>query len=221
MLTISGKTDRSLCDGIQRRRFLQVGALSAFGLSLPGLLRAEQSGQSFASSKKSVILIWMHGGPSQLDTFDMKPLAPAEYRGPWKPIASDLPGLDVCELLPEHAKVMKHCTIIRSFSHNNGDHWAAAHWMLTGRLGATGADRKPRQPSMGAVASHLLGPTRPGSLASVNMNDGGLDITAERGSESITIPSGMANSVTATKPVVCRQVITRASRWSTVSANNG
>lgn len=164
-----------LCDGIPRRRMLQIGALGAFGLSLSDLVRAEQSLplHSAARSKKSVILIWMHGGPSQLDTFDMKPDAPREYRGAFKPIASNLPGLDVCELLPEHAKVMDKCTIIRSFSHGNGDHWAAAHWMLTGRLGANGSDRKPRYPSMGAVASHLLGPTQPGSLASVNMNDGG------------------------------------------------
>ncbi|MCA9060990.1 MAG: DUF1501 domain-containing protein, partial [Planctomycetaceae bacterium] len=70
-------------------------------------------------------------------------------------------------------KVMDKCTVIRSFSHGNADHWAAAHWMLTGRLGSTGADRAPRYPSMGAVASHLLGPTQSGSLSSVNMNDGG------------------------------------------------
>jgi len=171
-LNISSKHQRSLCDGIGRRRFLQIGGLSAFGLGLPGLLKAESQRPS-GRSKKSVILIWMHGGPSQLDTFDLKPLAPAEYRGPFTPIASSLPGLDVCELLPEHAKVMDKCTVIRSFSHNNGDHWAAAHWMLTGRLGANGSDRVPRQPSMGAVASHLLGPTQAGSLANVNINDGG------------------------------------------------
>ena len=172
MLTINGAINRSLCDGIPRRRFLEIGGLSAFGLSLPGLLRAEQQ-DGATRSKRSVILIWMHGGPSQLDTFDMKPLAPREYRGPWEPVSSSLPGLDVCELLPEHAKVMQHCTVIRSLSHGNGDHWAAAHWMLTGRLGATGRDRKPRQPSMGAVASHLLGPVRRGALPTVNMNDGG------------------------------------------------
>ena len=89
------------------------------------------------------------------------------------PIGTNLPGLDICELLPAHAKVMDKCTVIRSFSHGNGDHWAAAHWMLTGRTGATGGDRKPRYPSMGAVASHLLGPKVPGALAAVNMNDGG------------------------------------------------
>lgn len=174
MLNVLGESKgrNAFCDRIGRRRMLQIGGLGAFGLGLPQLLRAEQS-QAATSSPKSVILIWMHGGPSQLDTFDMKPLAPREYRGPFSPVASALPGLDVCELLPEHAKVMDRCTVIRSLSHGNGDHWAAAHWMLTGRLGATGSDRPARQPSMGAVASHLLGPTQPGSLANVNMNDGG------------------------------------------------
>ena len=142
------------------------------GLSLADVLRAEAS-SGHGASKKAVILIWQHGGPSQLDTFDMKPFAPSEYRGPYQSVASTLPGLDVCELMPHHAKVMDRCTVIRSFSHGNGDHWAAAHWMLTGRLGANGSDRIPRQPSIGAVASHLLGPTQPGSLSSVNINDGG------------------------------------------------
>ena len=139
-------TAHRFCDRQSRRRMLQIGALSAFGLSLPKLLQAEQSGFTHpaARSRKSVILVWMHGGPSQLDMYDMKPQAPAEYRGPFRPIASSLPGLDVCELLPEHARIMQHCSIIRSFSHGNGDHWAAAHWMLTGRTGATGADRMPR-----------------------------------------------------------------------------
>jgi len=163
------------CDGLSRRRMLHIGGLCTFGLGLEGLLRAEQAGlvHPAAKSKKSVILVWMHGGPSQLDTFDMKPDAPAECRGPFAPIGTNVPGIDVCELLPEHAKVMDKCTVIRSFSHGNADHWAAAHWMLTGRLGANGSDRMPRYPSMGAVAARLLGPTQPGSLANVNMNDGG------------------------------------------------
>ena len=177
MLNIFGnrKDANSFCDRISRRRIIQVGGLGVFGLNLADILKSEQvnAAHPAAGSKKSVILVWMHGGPSQLDTFDMKPLAPREYRGPFSPISSNLPGLEVCELFPEQAKVMDKCTVIRSFSHGNGDHWAAAHWMLTGRLGSTGSDRKPRQPSMGAVASHLLGPTQPGSLPSVNMNDGG------------------------------------------------
>lgn len=170
MLRVQGHSTR-LCDSVTRRKFLQIGGLAPLGWMLSDQLRAEaRSGQR---AQKSVILIWQHGGPSQLDTFDMKPLAPAEYRGPFQSIDSSLPGLPVCELMPCQARVMDRCTVIRSFSHNNGDHWAAAHWMLTGRLGANGSDRVPRQPSMGAVMSHLLGPTRPGSLASVNMNDGG------------------------------------------------
>ncbi|MCA9082578.1 MAG: DUF1501 domain-containing protein [Planctomycetaceae bacterium] len=175
MLNIIGRSDRgaSFCDRVARRRFLQIGGLSTFGFGLPSLLKAERTMESGSQSRKSVILIWMHGGPSQLDTFDMKPQAPLEYRGAFSPIASSLSGLDVCELLPEHAKVMDKCTVIRSFSHGNGDHWAAAHWMLTGRLGANGSDRHPRHPSMSAVAAHLLGPTMKGSLANVNMNDGG------------------------------------------------
>ena len=178
MLEIRGAA-HTFCDGISRRRFIEVGSLGAFGLTLSHLLRREAGAADAAgrtvrhSSKRSVILIWQHGGPSQLDTFDMKPLAPAEYRGPYRPIASALPGLDVCELCPAQARVMDKCTVIRSYSHGNGDHWAAAHWMLTGRTGANGSDRVPRQPSMGAVASHLLGPRKPGALASVNMNDGG------------------------------------------------
>lgn len=176
MLSIVGGSDGgAFCDRLTRRRMLRIGGLAPLGLGLPALLRAEQAGlvHPAARSKKSVILVWMHGGPSQLETFDMKPDAPAEYRGAFSPVRSNVPGIDVCELLPEHAKVMDKCTVIRSFSHGNGDHWAAAHWMLTGRLGATGNDRKPRYPSMGAVASHLLGPTQHGSLAAVNMNDGG------------------------------------------------
>ena len=181
MLRFEQGVSQRFCDGISRRRFLEVGSLSAFGLSLASVLRSEQrvaaadaSGRgSRHSSNRSIILVWQHGGPSQLETFDMKPLAPAEVRGPYRPIASSLPGLDVCELCPEQAKVMDKCTVIRSFTHGNADHWAAAHWMLTGRLGANGSDRVPRQPSMGAVASHLMGPKQPGVLTTINMNDGG------------------------------------------------
>ncbi|MCA9168388.1 MAG: DUF1501 domain-containing protein [Planctomycetales bacterium] len=170
MLKLIGTSGR-LCDGVSRRRFIEVGALSAFGLSLPQLLRAEQQRQR--TSPRSVILIWQHGGPSQLDTFDMKPMNAEEVRGPYKSIGTKLTGVPICELMPYHAQVLDKCTIIRSFTHGNGDHWAAAHWMLTGYLGANGSDRMPRNPSMGAVMSHLLGPRANGVPAAVNMNDGG------------------------------------------------
>lgn len=171
MLTLSGISNGRLCNGVSRRRFIQIGSLSLFGLTLPDLLRAEA--RHPRQSKRSVILIWQHGGPSQLDTFDMKPAAVEEVRGPYQPISTNLPGLQICQLMPYHAKVMDKCTIIRSFTHNNSDHWAAAHWLLTGYLGATGADRAARNPSMGAVASLLLGPRQSGVPATVNINDGG------------------------------------------------
>ena len=97
MLRINHGQTRPFCDGVSRRRFLEIGSLGAFGLSLSSLLRSETvaadaSGRGIQhASKRSVILIWQHGGPSQLDTFDMKPLAPSEIRGPYRSIASSLP----------------------------------------------------------------------------------------------------------------------------------
>ncbi|MCA9199289.1 MAG: DUF1501 domain-containing protein [Planctomycetales bacterium] len=170
MLTIHGQRTK-FCDRIPRRQFIQLGALGAFGLTLPDLLRAEATNPH--KSKRSVILIWQHGGPSQLDTFDMKPNQVEEVRGPYQSIGTNLPGLQICELMPYHAKIMDKCSIIRSFTHGNGDHWAAAHWMLTGYLGANGSDRAARDPSMGAVASYLLGPRKTGVPSTININDGG------------------------------------------------
>lgn len=177
MLRIEGKSNGRLCDGVSRRKFIEIGALSAFGLTLADCLRMEASAKQVdpnsRNSKRSVILIWQHGGPSQLDTFDMKMDQPVEVRGPYTPINTNVPGIQVSELMKYHAKVMDKCAIIRSFTHGNGDHWAAAHWMLTGYLGATGADRAPRNPSMGAIASKLLGPVRSGVPTGININDGG------------------------------------------------
>ena len=172
MLRLTGGSDGRLCNGMSRRKFLEVGSIGALGLALPDLLRHEARGAEYKSDK-SVILIWQHGGPSQLDTFDMKPQAPSQVRGPYQSIASALPGLRVGELLPYQARIMDKVSVIRSFSHGNGDHWAAAHWMLTAFLGSTGSDRRPRNPSMGACVSTLLGPRDPGVPATVNFNDGG------------------------------------------------
>ncbi len=174
MLQISSHSSNRFCDGLNRRRFIQIGALGLGGFTLADLMKLEASGAARQhSSKRSVILIWQHGGPSQLDTFDMKPDQPSEVRGPYESIETKLPGLRICELMPHHADVMDKCTIIRSFTHGNGDHWAAAHWLLTGYVGANGSDRIPRNPSMQAIASQLLGPRRPGVPSGINMNDGG------------------------------------------------
>ena len=127
---------RRFCDGIDRRRFMAVGSLGFFGLSLEHLLAAESSsgesapGTAGRHNNRSVILIWQHGGPSQLDTFDMKPAASSEVRGLYQSIATKLPGVRICEKMPYHAEVMDKVNIIRSFTHTTNDHFAGAHWML-------------------------------------------------------------------------------------------
>jgi len=169
MLYLTGNS-RRFCDGIDRRSFIAVGSLGFFGLSLRDLLAAQDSGQQ---KDRSVILVWQHGGPSQLDTFDMKPDAASEVRGPYQSIASTLPGVRISELMPYHAKVMDKVSIIRSFTHTTNDHFAGAHWILTGYFGATGREKTPHNPSMGSNVAHLLGTRRSGVPPYVNINDGG------------------------------------------------
>lgn len=174
MLKITNNSRSQVCGGVSRRRFIQVGALGLGGFGLADLMKLEAQGATRQhASKRSVILIWQHGGPSQLDTFDMKTDQPSEVRGPYESIETTIPGMRICELMPHHADVMDKCTIIRSFTHGNGDHWAAAHWLLTGYVGANGSDRIPRNPSMQAISSQLLGPRRHGVPSGINMNDGG------------------------------------------------
>src|SRR5260221_14330663 len=148
MLEVRTGPQQELCDGTTRRDFVRAGFLGIVGLSLADIFRLEaaQAAQLGvpAGNNKNVILIWLHGGQTQLDTYDMKPEAPAEVRGPFKPIKTNVSGLEICELLPRMAKVMDRVTIHRGFNHPNNDHYAAAHWMLTGNLGATGGDQTPR-----------------------------------------------------------------------------
>src|SRR5262245_16413258 len=150
------------CGGPSRRSFLKIGGLSLFGLSLPRVLEA-RAAQAPASRKDvNCILLWMGGGPSNIDTFDMKPDAPAEIRGEFKPIASKVHGVRVCEHLPRMAKQMDKVCLVRSVSHaESGDHVAATHYMLTGypqRPDPTGQPINPLiYPSYGAVVSREKG----------------------------------------------------------------
>lgn len=116
---------------LSRRRMLQVGALGTLGLSLPTALRAEaRSGLKVRA--KSVIFLHQFGGVPQQDTFDMKPGAPAELRGEFKPIASSLPGVGVCELLPRTSRIMNYLTVVRSVNHRTSAHNSAAYYSLVG-----------------------------------------------------------------------------------------
>ncbi len=116
---------------LSRRQMLQVGALGTLGLSLPAALRAEAQ-SSLKVRAKSVIFLHQFGGPAHQDTFDMKPDAPAELRGEFKPIPSSLPGLNVCELLPRVSRIMHNFTVVRSVNHRVGAHNSATYYSLTG-----------------------------------------------------------------------------------------
>src|SRR5436309_858949 len=155
MLTIYGPRQR-FCDGISRRNFLKIGALGLGGLTLPQLLQAEaQSG--IRRSHKAVIMIFLPGGPSHQDIFDLKMDAPAEIRGEFKPIRTNVPGIDICEHLPKIAGMMDQLAVIRSVVGSEGHH--AAFQCLTGRT----HNRQPQGgwPSLGSVVSRLQGPTNP------------------------------------------------------------
>jgi hypothetical protein len=137
---------------------LQVGALGTLGLTLPAALRAEeQSGLKVRA--RSVIFLHQFGGPAHQDTFDMKPDAPAEIRGEFKPIRSSLSGLDVCELLPRVSRIMHNFTVVRSVNHRIGAHNSATYYSLTGHtpqvdiVSATAS--KSDFPAYGSVVSKL------------------------------------------------------------------
>jgi hypothetical protein len=146
--------------GLSRRSFVQLGAAGLASLGLPDLLRLKEASAANGGPSKDtrVIVIWLDGGPSHMDTYDMKPYAPAEYRGIWRPIRTNVPGIQVSELFPKQAKVADKFSIVRSLWHNDGDHFGGAHRMLTGRPGATGADTTGKCPSIGSIATKVTGP---------------------------------------------------------------
>jgi hypothetical protein len=152
MLMISGSKQR-FCDGVSRRNFLQIGALSLGGLTLPQLLRAESLTGS--PSKKSIINIYLPGGPSHMDMFDLKPLAPREFRGEFSPIDTNVPGMEICEHLPALAKVADKFSVIRSISRVFEEHdpsYSASGWSFNSLREMGG------RPSLGSVMSKLWGP---------------------------------------------------------------
>jgi hypothetical protein len=150
------------CTGVTRRSFLQAGALG--GLSLAGLsrLRAEEAARP---KDAAVILFWLSGGPGHMETWDPKPDAVAQYRGPFGAIRTSVPGVQFGELLPESARIMDRLAVLRSVNHGTGDHTKANHWMLTGFEGPNfnAPDFKvQRRPSMGSAVAKLRASNRPG-----------------------------------------------------------
>lgn len=164
-IALSAAGSRS-CDGVTRRNFLQIGA-PLLGLGLADLLRGEARAAGYSpgagrpSSKKSLIVFWTDGGMSQQDTYDMKPEAPSEYRGMYRPIPTSVPGIVVGERFPLQAKVMHRLALVRSVHHENGIHAPSAHWMLTGYFGPTLARNAAQKPCLGSVISRSLGARQP------------------------------------------------------------
>jgi hypothetical protein len=157
MFRVFGGSARD-CDGITRRSFLQAGVLGLSGLALPDLLRLRASAASVASHGRSVILLWLSGGPGHMETWDPKPDAPSQFRGPLGAIGTSLPGVQLSELLPEQARLMEKLAILRSVIHGTGDHTKGNHWMLTGFEGpAFNApdNQVQRRPAIGSAVARL------------------------------------------------------------------
>jgi uncharacterized protein (DUF1501 family) len=154
----------SNCQGMTRRNFLQAGVLG--GLTLPGLLRqrAARAAQGQPARDTSVILFWCSGGPGHMETWDPKPAALAEFRGPFDAIATRVPGIRFGELLPCQARVADKLAVIRGVNHGSGDHTACNHWMLTGFQGPRfdAQDLAQLRPAMGSAVALLRGANQTG-----------------------------------------------------------
>jgi hypothetical protein len=155
MLELHGHGRSHTCNGVARRDFLRVGALGALGLSLPQYLAAQEQGAiKSGHDGRAAILIFNLGAPSQLDTWDMKPDAPAEIRGPFQPISTKSADIQISEIFPKHAQVADKFSIVRSCYHTAAAvHDAGWQMMQTGRLFSGGVET----PHIGAAVSYLRG----------------------------------------------------------------
>ena len=140
------------CDGVSRRDALRIGSLTGLGLGLSDLFRGQATAiEPRVGRAKSCILLWLDGGPSHLETFDLKPTAPAEVRGPFQPISTNVSGIHISELLSETAKMTDKLSIIRSITSPLGEHGLANQYLLTGYKPSPAL----QYPSYGSVVAHL------------------------------------------------------------------
>lgn len=156
---------RNYCDQISRRDLLHVGALAApfgLGMSLSGLLQAQATAPAAPRNDVSLIILFLQGGLSTIDTLDLKPDAPSEFRGDFRPISTNVPGIELCEHLPRLAQTADQFALLRNFTHTDSGHGPADHWMLTGYAPRAGFNPslKPNNqyPSIGSIISKKLGP---------------------------------------------------------------
>src|SRR6266849_2647352 len=173
MLTIPGPQSR-FCDGMSRRSWLRIGGLALGGLALPEILRGEAKSGA-PNPAKGIIMVLLPGGPTHLDMYDLKPDAPIEIRGELRPIATKIPGIDICELMPRLAGMADKLVLIRSlvgFRNDHNTHWCSTGWeshppMVSSPIvpGFPTGD----WPSLGSVLSKKFGTRVPGVPPSVDL----------------------------------------------------
>ncbi|MEK6236267.1 MAG: DUF1501 domain-containing protein, partial [Planctomycetales bacterium] len=155
MLTVTGDSYRD-CDGATRRDVLKIGGLGMAGMTLPDLLRlrAAEAADGAEVSDTAVILLWCGGGPSHYETFDPKPEAPAEYRGPFASISTSLTGVRFCELFPKHARMADKVAVIRSCAHKESGHGSAVKNLNTGYIHPGGTNEGSfLYPTVGSIVA--------------------------------------------------------------------
>ncbi len=160
MLTVYGNQQERFCDGRSRRSFLRAGFLGLGGLSLADVLRLRADAESGTrvQPNRAVIFVELAGGPSQFETYDPKPNAPVEYRGPFATIGTSVPGVQFCELMPEQATLLDKLTVIRSIHHDKNSHDPSSHLTQTGYY-KSGPKGGPNQmPCFGSVIARTRGP---------------------------------------------------------------
>src|SRR3954447_18579354 len=157
MLTIRGQGHGG---AVSRRGVRTTGALGLAGLPLPDLLRGRAAAAEKGRPVKDTSVVWLFlsGGPSHVDTYDMKPDAPKEFRGPYRPAATNVTGIRICHLMPKQARVMDRMAIVRTLGHADGNHGSAVHWVATGVLFPPADLGEPAiAPSPGSVAAKVRG----------------------------------------------------------------
>ncbi len=154
-------SQKRYCDGVSRRDLLRIGTACGLGLSLPELLRQQAFANEGVRKDVSLIILFLKGGLSTIDTWDMKPDAPAEFRGEFQPISTNVPGIQIGEHLPRVAQILDRFSLVRSFYQRSSDHGPADHYMLTGYhpLAGFNPNLHPnnQRPSHGSIIARKLG----------------------------------------------------------------
>ncbi|NBU29592.1 MAG: DUF1501 domain-containing protein, partial [Caulobacteraceae bacterium] len=162
------------CHGpVSRRSFLTIGTLGVTGLSLADMMHLRASQGKSDAPETSVIFVWLAGGPPHLDMYDMKPDAPEEYRGPFRPIKTNVRGIDVCEHMPMHAKCADKYALVRSIAHTFNDHGGGSKRVMTGRIPNTPTETVNDSPAVCAIVAKMREEIKLGLPNCVSLVDGG------------------------------------------------